>query len=186
MTSNARRLLLNLVLLAMLAGLVWFVATREPQKTESSIRLYDEAMGDDITRVLIHLKGRDDILIENLPDKMDGKRSWVISKPVRAKADKDKVRLLFTLLTDPAAASYEASGRDLKQYGLDQETMSISFNGVKLLLGKFNPVTQTRYVLKGDKIYLIAETVTPLIQAGLDEFKQAPAQKPEKKTADQK
>ncbi len=175
MGSTSKRLFLNLLLLFVAAGLIWFVATREPEKRELGDRLYDEAMGNNITRVLIHVQGHPDMLIENTA-KAGEPDHWMITQPVRAAANKDKVQLLFTLLTDPVSASYDATGKDLGQFGLDQETMSIRFNGVKLLLGKLNPVSQTRYILKGDKIYLIAESVSALMRAGPDEFRMQPAE----------
>jgi len=169
MGSTGKRLFLNLLLLLLAGGLIWFVATREPETRKMGDRLYDAAMGDNITRVLIHVQGKPDILIENIA-KADEPDRWMITQPVQAEADKDKVRLLFTLLTDPVSASYDVADKDLAQFGLDQEKMSLSFNGVKLLMGDLNQVSQARYILKNNKIYLIAESVTPLIRSGLDEF----------------
>lgn len=171
MGSTAKRLMLNLLLLLLAGGLIWFVTTREPEPQEVGDRLYDASMGDNVTKVLIHVQGRADIQIENTA-KAGAPDNWMITQPLQASADKDKVQLLFTLLTDPVSASYDAAGKDLTQFGLDQEKMSISFNGVKLILGNLNQVSQTRYVLKGDKIYLIAESASALIRSGLEEFKQ--------------
>ncbi len=170
MRSTTKRLLINLLLLLLVAGLIWFVATRQPEGRKLAESLYDKSMGDNVTRVLIHVEGHDDILIENTAGENQDDH-WMITRPIQAEADEDKVQLLFTLLTDPVSASYDAAGKDLSQFGLDKQKMSISFNGVKLLMGNLNPVGQTRYILKGNKIYLIAETASALMQAGLDEFK---------------
>jgi hypothetical protein len=170
MGSTGKRLFINLLLLLLAGGLIWFVATREPETQEMGDRLYDATMGDNVTKVLIHVQGRPDILIENTAKKGEPD-NWMITQPLQAAADEDKVQLLFTLLTDPVSASYDAADKDLVKFGLDQEKMSISFNGVKLLLGDLNQVSQTRYILKGDKIYLIAESASALMQSGLQEFK---------------
>ena len=170
MGSTGKRLLINLLLLLLAGGLIWFVATRKPETQEMGDRLYDATMGENITKVFIHVQGHPDILIENTA-KEGEPDNWMITQPLQAAADEDKVQLLFTLLTDPVSASYDAADKDLVKFGLDQEKMSISFNGVKLLLGDLNQVSQTRYILKGDKIYLIAESASALMQSGLQEFK---------------
>ncbi|KAG1707549.1 hypothetical protein GQR58_003222 [Nymphon striatum] len=139
------------------------------KKDESAETLYDESMGEDVTQVVIHIAGHDDIHIENIGDEEN--REWKITQPVQIDADKSKVRLLFTLLTDPVSSSYDVAGKDLAKFGLDKDDTSISFNGVKLILGDLNQVSQTRYILKGDKIYLIVETVTGLLGMGVDGFR---------------
>ena len=172
MSSSGKRLFLNLLLLLLAGGLIWFVATRPPETRKMSDRLYDASMGDNITKVLIQVQGHPDILIENTA-KAGEADNWMIIQPFQASADEDKVRLLFTLLTDPVSASYDAKGKNLAPFGLDPEQMSISFNGVKLILGNLNQVSQTRYILKGNKIYLIAESVSALLQSGPETFKKA-------------
>ena len=47
----------------------------------------------------------------------------------------------------------------------------MSFNGVKLVFGDYNEVSHKRYVLKEDKMYLISETVSGLLESGADSFK---------------
>lgn len=169
MTVNSKRLFLNAFLLFVVVMLTWFVLTRNQEQADSPETLYDESMGDDVTQVVIHVAGHDDLYLENRGE--EGNRQWKITRPIQQDADKSKVRVLFTLLTDPVSSSYDAADMDLAKYGLDKENLSVSFNGVKLVLGDLNQVSQTRYVLKGDRIYLIAETVSGLIEMGVDGFK---------------
>jgi len=173
MTANKKRLFINLFLFVIVGGLLWFVLTQQRKTGVATETLFDQSMGDDVTKVVIKIKDQDELHIENKRQNVDqsGSKQWVISQPIQAPADKDKVRLLFTLLTDPVTSSYDVAGKDLANYGLDKENLSISFNGVKLILGKINPVSQNRYVLKDDKIYLIAETVSSLLLEGVDGFK---------------
>lgn len=169
MTANKKRLLINLFLFVVVGALLWFVLTQQPKKGELAETLFDQTMGDDVTKVVINVKDKPEIHLENKGAEND--RQWMITQPIQAPADKDKVRLLFTLLTDSVTSSYDSAGKDLASFGLDQDDLSISFNGVKLVLGKMNPVSYNRYVLKGDKIYLIAETVSSLMREGVDGFK---------------
>lgn len=169
MTVNSKRLFLNVFLLFIVAVLVWFVLTGKQEQADTPETLYDESMGDDVTQVVVHVAGQDDLHLENVGK--EGDRQWKITRPIQQDADKSKVRVLFTLLTDPVTSSYDATDKDLAKYGLDKENLSVSFNGVKLVLGDLNQVSQTRYVLKGSKIYLIAETVSGLMEMGVDGFK---------------
>lgn len=169
MTVNGKRLFLNLFLLFVVAALIWFVINENTGESDAVETLYDQSMGDDVTSVVIHVAPHDDIHIENTGH--EDNRIWKIAQPIQVEADKSKVRLLFTLLTDPISSSYDAKGKDLSKYGLDKDDTSISFNGVTLILGDLNKVSQTRYILKGDKIYLIAETVSGMLGLGVDGFK---------------
>ena len=85
--------------------------------------------------------------------------------------DKEQVQHLFTILSENAETSYDLEGKDLAKYGLDEDRLSISFNQVKLVFGEYNNVSQKRYIRKADKMYLVSETVTGLLQAGVDAFK---------------
>ncbi|KAG1652853.1 Formamidopyrimidine-DNA glycosylase [Nymphon striatum] len=104
--------------------------------------------------------GVEDVVLEN----KDG--LWKVTKPVEFDADKEKVRHLFTLLSENADTSYSIADKNLSDFGLDKEKLSVSFNGVKLLFGDYNEVAQKRYVLKGDRMYLISETVSGLLESG--------------------
>ena len=175
MTANKKRLVINLFLFMVVGALLWFVLTQQPKKGEPAETLFDQSMGDDVTKIVINVKDKPELHLENLSK--DDKQQWMITQPIQALADKDKVGLLFTLLTDSVTSSYDSAGKDLASFGLDQDNLSISFNGVKLVLGKMNPVSHNRYVLKSDKIYLIAETVSALMTEGVDGFKKHEANK---------
>ncbi len=164
-SPNKKRLIQNLVLLGIVIALVVFVTIPKQDTSNLHTTLYDESIGDEATEILIHSDGREDILIRNEND------VWKIIKPSEFEADKDKIRHLFTLLSENADASYDIAGKDLASYGLDKDRLSVSFNGVKLIFGKLNEVSRTRYILKGDKMYLISETVSGLMEAGVEGFK---------------
>ena len=97
-------------------------------------------------------------------------------KPNSFVADKERIRHLFTLLSESAEVSYDIKGKDLANYGLDKDKLSISFNGVKMIFGKLNEISHKRYILKGDRMYLISETISGLMMLGEEGFK--PQEKP--------
>lgn len=163
-SPNKKRLLQNLALIVVVALLIAFVIYQQNTK-EVNNTLYDRAIGDNATQVLIHSQGHDDIIIRN----QEG--AWKVIEPEEFIADKEKVRHLFTLLSENAETSYDIKGKDLASYGLDKDNLSVSFNGVKMIFGKLNEISQKRYILKGDKMYLISETVSGLMESGVDGFK---------------
>ncbi len=173
--TNKKRLLVNLVLLVLVAGLIAFVMTREGDKGEQFKTLYDKSIGDDAKELVIHVEGKDDIVIQ-LEDDI-----WKVVKPNAFVADKEKIRHLFTLLSENAESSYSikeaTKDKDLASYGLDENRLSISFNGVKMIFGKLNEISHKRFILKGDRIYLISETISGLMLLGEEGFK--PQEKPE-------
>jgi len=169
-SSNKKRFLVNLVLLMVAAGLIAFVATRKEGSGEKFKTLYDQSIGDDAKELVIHVEGKDDIVIQLKDD------IWKVVKPNQFIADKDKIRHLFTLLSENAESSYDIKDKDLVSYGLDKDRLSISFNGVKMIFGKLNEVTEKRFILKGDRMYLISETISGLMMMGEEGFK--PQKKP--------
>ncbi|MCF6191282.1 MAG: DUF4340 domain-containing protein [Cocleimonas sp.] len=169
-SSNTKRLLLNLILLAVVGVLIAFVVLRKEDTGDLHTTLYDDSIGNDARELIIHAEGHEDVVIQR-DDKI-----WNVIKPSSFVADKEKVRQLFTLLSENAESSYDIKGKDLASYGLDKDNLSVSFNGVKMIFGKFNEVTHQRFILKGDRMYLISETVSGLMMMGEEGFK--PQEKP--------
>lgn len=166
MTSlNRKRLLLNFILLLIITLLIIFVMTRNDNKDELHPTLYDQSIGDEAKEVIIHSDGKKDVVLRN------ENGLWKVVKPEQFIADKAKVQHLFTLLSENAESSYDIKGKDLAAYGLDKDNLSVSFNGVKIIFGKLNTISQKRYLRKGDKMYLIEETVSGLMEMGTDAFK---------------
>lgn len=165
LTPTSKRLIQNLILMGIVAALVAFLFLRSEDSKELHSTLYDKSIGDEATEIVIRVDGVEDVVLEN----KDG--LWKVTKPVEFDADKEKVRHLFTLLSENADTSYSIADKNLSDFGLDKEKLSVSFNGVKLLFGDYNEVAQKRYVLKGDRMYLISETVSGLLESGAESFK---------------
>jgi len=166
---NKKRFIQNLILMALIAGIgfiLWNQNKLDKKDTSHlASTLYDKSIGDEATEILIHVNGREDILLKNLDD------VWTVVQPTEFVADKEQVQHLFTILSENAESSYDIAGKDMTKYGLDEDRLSISFNQTKLIFGEFNPVSQKRYIRKADKMYLVSETISGLLQAGVDAFK---------------
>lgn len=166
---NKKRLFQNLALILVIAGLAFFLwSQQQSDKADTSglaSTLYDKSIGDEATEILIHVNDRKDILLKNLND------VWMVVQPEEFVADEEQVRHLFTILSENAETSYDLEGKDLSKYGLNKDNLSITFNTVKLVFGEYNQVSQKRYILKADKMYLVSETISGLLRAGVDAFK---------------
>ncbi len=156
------------MLLLVVVGLAAFIATREEDTGPQYKTLYDKAIGDDAQEIIIHKEGHEDVILQNKNN------TWSVVKPSQFKADPAKVRHLFTLLSENAESHYPIAGKDLAEYGLEKDRLSVSFNGVKYLFGNLNTVTMQRFILKGDTLYLISETVSGQMEMGEDSFKPDP------------
>ena len=88
---------------------------------------------------------------------------WRMLEPKQVEANPTRVSQLFTLLDEPVAASYDAAGKDLAQYGLAPGKVSVAFNDETLLFGMDNPISRQRYILHAGKIKLVSEAVSGLL-----------------------
>ncbi len=164
-SPTSKRLVQNLILLSIVAALVAFIMMRDEDTQELYSTLYDKSIGDEATEIVIHAEGAEDVVLKSIEGQ------WKVTAPEQFDADKDKVRHLFTLLSENADTSYDIADKNLADFGLDKEKLSVSFNGVKLTFGDYNEVSHKRYVLKEEKMYLISETVSGLLESGADSFK---------------
>ncbi len=162
-----RRLILNGLLLLIVLGLVWFII-QSSNKTRAMDSLYDHSMGNEIHSIVIHYQKTEAMDVEIKLKKIANQ--WRMINPTNRSIDERKIKHLTTLFSDPIDASYPIEGKDLSVFGLDKERVSITFNGVKIEFGSLNPISHKRYLRKGDRIYLVAETIYGLLIGGVDGF----------------
>ncbi|WMP18929.1 DUF4340 domain-containing protein [Thiothrix lacustris] len=159
-TTHTRRLWLNLALLLLVGGLgalVWW-QSNQPQKMPETLLTLTRA---DITRVeIVREPG------STKPDMIRLERTgelWRMLEPKQGATNPVRISQLFTLLDETVAASYDAAGKDLKQYGLEPGAVSVKFNDQTLLFGAENSLSRTRYLLHAGKIQLVSEAVFGLL-----------------------
>lgn len=160
MTVQARRLLLNIALLLLVAGLggvAWWQSSQPGKQPETLLGLTRA----DITRVTITRQPgqnpADTIRLER-----QGER-WRMLEPRQADTNPARISQLFTLLDETVGGSYDAAGKDLSQYGLQPGEVSVAFNDETLLFGAENPASNQRYILHGGKLKLASEAVYGLL-----------------------
>lgn len=159
-SAQTRRLLLNLTLLLLVAGLgalAWWNSSQPQKQPETLLSLTQ----GDVTEVTITRNpgaGTQDIIRLQRESER-----WRMLEPKQADANPARIAQLFTLLAEPVDASYDAAGKNLKQYGLEPGSVSVAFNGQSLLFGAENPVSNKRYILTGGKLKLASEAVYGLL-----------------------
>lgn len=158
--TQTRRWLLNLALLVLVGGLgalAWWQMQQPAAQPDTLLRLTRA----DITRVTIAREWE-----SNTPDVIRLERTgerWRMLEPKQLDTNPARISQLFTLLDETVTAVYDATGKDLTQYGLEPSHVSLAFNDERLVFGAENPISRTRYVLHEGKIKLVSEAVFGLL-----------------------
>ncbi|MCK5809797.1 MAG: DUF4340 domain-containing protein [Cocleimonas sp.] len=173
--STKKRLTLNGLLLLTILGLVWFITHQSNQIIKIN-SLYDQSMGDEIHSILISYHKTESSSNTTLIELKKEADKWLITKPIKAEADDRKIQHVMTLLSERIDSFYPLAGKDLATFGLDKKQVSITFNGVKIQLGKLNPISHKRYLRKGNTVYIVSETVYGLLIGGVERFMLNPPQ----------
>ncbi len=157
---NARhRLNLGLaVLLLVLGGFVGF-SLQEPPATEPE-RL-TSLTGADIMRIEIRPSRHADALLE----RRDGE--WWLVEPFMARADMARVDAAIGLARARSLARYAASAVDAQQAGLVSPDLLLRVNDTTLALGGTEPLHGRRFVRQGERVHLIVDRYSYLLQGGL-------------------
>jgi len=150
------RNLLNIVLLLTVAGLsaaTWFV-----YQNKTTIRYLSTLDAAQVTRIVIPREHGDIVLARQA-------HSWLMEKPYALPAHDFRVQTLLGLLQMPVSQSYATDELDLAQFDLNPARASIRFNDKEIRFGKSNPVNNKRYILSENRIYLLDDTLYPLVSA---------------------
>ena len=141
------RLLLNVCLALVLAGLAYYVVYRphEPQQVISS-RL-----------VTVDRKAVNTIEVEKYKEfvlKLE-KRSdtWFVNAPFRARANSDTVDLILDI--SEATSSSSISNTNDAEYGFDAPTYRLNLNDQTIIFGKVNELINEQYVRTMSDTFLV-------------------------------
>lgn len=141
-----KRLLLNLLLLAVVAGLA-ALAFFEPGKEEVKILRLAEL--DENAIDLITLQNKDSIVFE----KRDG--GWWLKSPLAAPANEIRVRQLLDIAKAESLAQYPLKPEDLSKFELDKPKSVLQMGTVNLIFGGSEPIDMRRYVQIGGTLHLV-------------------------------
>lgn len=148
-----KRWLLNLVMLAVVAGLVAFLYLRpkvnndEPPLHEvSALKLADFSA----------IKAEFPAKVPTSFEKIDG--FWRMTSPYKTRADQISVQRILAIIAAKSKEKFPAT--DLEKYGLDKPELRLKLTkttGVEAFsFGTYNSVTEEQYVGYKDAVYLLS------------------------------
>ncbi|RPJ48627.1 MAG: DUF4340 domain-containing protein [Betaproteobacteria bacterium] len=138
--------LLNLALLAAVAALAWF-AWRTPSRDEVAKQTLSALRSAEIRRITLARPGQPVIELERRGTQ------WLITVPVRARADDFQVLRMLTVLEARPTAQLPAT--DLQRFDLQSPAAQLTIDGVDYAFGAVNAVTREQYVMRGDRVYAV-------------------------------
>ncbi|WP_297808469.1 DUF4340 domain-containing protein [uncultured Methylophaga sp.] len=155
--------LTNLVLLVIVIVLLWLSQREQPaeQQPAGLSALSAEA----VERIQIQRQDRDTLTLERQ------QQSWQLTQPFNARANQTRVNLLLSLLSSPIHGQQPASDESaLLEFGLDQPEVTLLMNEQPFAFGATESLSQNRYVLHRNVVYLVQDDVTPLLKASAGSF----------------
>lgn len=141
------RWFVNLVLLALVAGLALFAWLRPadpPDARPALTTIEPEA----VTRIVVERTERDPVVLER------GDGGWRMTAPVKARANRFAIDTLSRLAAAPVELSLPAS--ELERYGLGRPVLVVRLDQSEIAFGRMHPLKDQHYVRHGDAIHLVS------------------------------
>jgi len=168
----SKKILLNLLLLAIFVALALFITSTE--QTDTKLPLLSSTDTGSVNTIRIRHNASTIIIERAINDTGDhvgdhaGEHTgagWHIRQPVDVAANQMRVNTLLRLLMAPVHSSYPVANIDAKSIGLDDSRDSISFDNQTFTFGQVNPATGLRYISDGETVYTIEDVYFPLISS---------------------
>ncbi len=150
------RLLLNLLLLIFVLSLITIMrlVSNQPSDATSLLALDRDA----VNRITIK-RPQNDIILEKQGS------DWIMRAPHHTRAHAFRINRLLDLTEVTDDNSYDINGLHLASYGLAPPRAEILFNDHLIQFGGSNPVNHKRYIRSQDRLFLINDSLYPLISS---------------------
>ena len=147
-----KRWLLNLIMLAVVGGLVAFLYLRPQAKIDKPAEYaVSQLKLADFNAIKVEFPALKAVAFE----KKDG--FWHMTAPYKARADQMSVQRILSIIAATSKEKYPAD--DLAKYGLNNPELKVHLNGSKgveeFIFGTHNPITDQQYLAYKDSVYLI-------------------------------
>jgi hypothetical protein len=153
----------NLVLLLLILGLYWFI-NQDPEVITAR-DLISSLPVSQANTIHIQRHNREDIIIH----KEDGQ--WIIKQPIQALANEVRINLILNLLTTTSHNQFKpTSSQSLQQFGLEPAKVRLYLNDHSFDFGNIEPLSKYRYIQHNATIYLVDDTIFPLLNANAASF----------------
>ena len=147
------RWILNLVMLAVVAGLVAFLYLRpKASNDEPSLHEVSALKLADFTAIKAEFPSK----VPTSFEKIDG--LWRMTSPYKTRADQISVQRILAIIAAKSKEKFPAT--DLEKYGLDKPELRLKLTKAtgdeEFSFGTFNSVTEEQYVGYKDAVYLLS------------------------------
>ena len=147
------RWILNLVMLAVVAGLVAFLYLRpKASNDEPSLHEVSALKLADFTAIKAEFPAK----VPTSFEKIDG--LWRMTSPYKTRADQISVQRILAIIAAKSKEKFPAT--DLEKYGLDKPELRLKLTKAsgdeEFSFGTFNSVTEEQYVGYKDAVYLLS------------------------------
>ena len=155
--------LTNLILVIILALLYWF-NTQESAQQPTTPTL-SESSAKSIDNIVISQSKRDDIVLAKHAEQ------WQLTQPIQVPANPTRINLLLSLLNMHSRRQQPVlDQKDLVQFGFDDNSTCLQLGEQLFTFGNVEPISQQRYILHNNVIYLIEDTISPLLNTRASSF----------------
>ena len=154
---------INLILITVLAGLYWFI-NDEPTSNTATTPLTNIS-NEAIHHITISQTNRADIVLKKL------KQQWQLITPITARANQNRIKILLSILTiQPYRQQTIIAGQNLSQFGINKDSTNLVLNDHHFIFGDIEPIEQRRYVQHNNDLYLLEDTISPLLNTSASSF----------------
>jgi hypothetical protein len=163
MNTNTRTLL-NLALVAiviLLALVLFYEPGTEPKPVPPPLTSVDP---NHIQAIRIAHEAHEEIQLE----RKEG--SWLLTAPIQAPANESMVEVLLGITKTASHSRYSVQDLNLTSLGLEPPEARLYLDDLAIAFGTTEPMSQRRYVLLGDTVHLISDTVFRTIASNTPDF----------------
>ena len=154
---------INLILITVLVGLYWFI-NDEPTSNTATTPLTNIS-NEAIHHITISQTNRADIVLKKL------KQQWQLITPITARANQNRIKILLSILTiQPYRQQTIIAGQNLSQFGINKDSTNLVLNDHHFIFGDIEPIEQRRYVQHNNDLYLLEDTISPLLNTSASSF----------------
>ena len=156
------RYLINIVLIVLVLILYWFL--NQPSSTPQQDTVSNITQNE-ITEITITRLGLDTIKLQKEAV------GWQLISPLQAPANNTRIKLLLSILNAPSYAQlHQTDTATLTQLGFNDVSTTLHLNSDSFIFGTIEPISQRRYVLHNNSVYLVDDNVAPLLKANATSF----------------
>jgi hypothetical protein len=158
------RILLNLSLAAIVILLALVVFYKPGTKPEPVLPPLLSVDPHHIQTIRVASKSHEEIQLKRKEE------SWLLTAPIQAPANESMVEALLGIVKTISHSRYPVQDLNLTNLGLEPPEARLYLDDLIIAFGTTEPLNQRRYVLLGDTVHLISDTIFRTIISNTPDF----------------